>query len=109
EFPSDNVAQQESTDTQKSPNRLGLVVRELAPTQRKGLGIEYGLVVESIANPSPSTQVQRGDIVIAVNNVYFKSIEEFNRIVQQQPAGSIVALLVRRGDAALYIPVRVGP
>jgi serine protease Do len=108
EFPSDNVAQQQSPETRKSSNKLGLVVRELAPSQRKALGIEYGLVVESVANPNPSTQVQRGDIVIAVNNIYFKSLEEFNRIVQQQPAGGIVALLVRRGDAALYIPVRVG-
>jgi serine protease Do len=108
EFPSDNVAQQQSPETRKSANKLGLVVRELAPSQRKALGIEYGLVVESVANPNPSTQVQRGDIVIAVNNIYFKSLEEFNRIVQQQPAGGIVALLVRRGDAALYIPVRVG-
>jgi serine protease Do len=109
EFPSDNVAQQQSPEARKSSNKLGLVVRELAPPQRKALGIEYGLVVEGVANPSPSTQVQRGDILIAVNNIYFKSLEEFNRIVQQQPAGGIVALLVRRGDAALYIPVRVGP
>jgi serine protease Do len=108
EFPSDNIAQQQSPEGRKSSNKLGLVVRELAPPQRKALGIEYGLVVESVANPSPSTQVQRGDIVIAVNNIYFKSLDEFNRIVQQQPAGGIVALLVRRGDAALYIPVRVG-
>jgi serine protease Do len=108
EFPSDNVAEQQSPETRKSSNKLGLTVRELAPQQRKALGIEYGLVVESVANPSPSTQVQRGDIIIAVNNIYFKSVEEFNRIVQQQPAGGIVALLVRRGDAALYIPVRVG-
>ncbi|HEY0338781.1 MAG TPA: PDZ domain-containing protein, partial [Burkholderiales bacterium] len=108
EFPSDNIAQQQSPEGRKSSNKLGLVVRELAPPQRKALGIEYGLIVESVANPSPSTQVQRGDIVIAVNNIYFKSLDEFNRIVQQQPAGGIVALLVRRGDAALYIPVRVG-
>ena len=108
EFPSENVAQQESSETRTSTNRLGLAVRELAPAQRKALGIEYGLIVENIANPSPSTQVQRGDIIMAVNNVYFKSLEEFNRIVQQQPAGGIVALLVRRGDAALYIPMRVG-
>jgi serine protease Do len=109
EFPSDNVAQQQSPEARKSSNKLGLVVRELAPPQRKALGIEYGLIVESVANPSPSTQVQRGDIIIAVNNIYFKSLDEFNRIVQQQPTGGIVALLVRRGDAALYIPVRVGP
>ena len=109
EFPSEAVAQQDSGgDARKSSNRLGLVVRELAPAQRKALGIEYGLVVESIANPTPGTQLQRGDIIMAVNNVYFKSVDEFDRLIQQQVAGSIVALLVRRGDAALYIPVRVG-
>jgi len=42
-----------------------------------------------------------------VNNVYFRTIDEFNKIVQQQPPGGIVALLVRRGDAALYIPIRI--
>jgi serine protease Do len=108
EFPTENVAQQQSQDTRKSSNKLGLTVRELTVAQRKQLGIEYGLVVEAIAAPGPSMQVQRGDIIIAVNNVYFKTLEEFNRMIQKQPSGSIVALLVRRGDAALYIPVRVG-
>jgi hypothetical protein len=45
---------------------------------------------------------------MAINNTYFKSLDEFNAIVQKQPQGSVVAVLVRRGDAALYIPVRVG-
>ncbi len=108
EFPSEKVAQQQAPDVRTRSNRLGLVVRELAPAQRKGLGIEYGLVVEGLASPGPNMQVQRGDIIIAVNNVYFKSLDEFNRLVQRQPAGNVVALLVRRGDAALYIPVRVG-
>ena len=98
------IAQQSPADPRQSSNRLGLVVRELAPAQRKALGIEYGLLVED----AQGGQLQRGDIILAVNNVYFKSLEEFNRLVQQQPAGGIVALLVRRGDAALYIPMRVG-
>jgi serine protease Do len=109
EFPSENLAQQQSPDTRKSSNRLGLTVRELAPAQRKQLGIEYGLIVEAVANPGPGMQLQRGDIIIAVNNVNFRTIDEFNRMLQKQAPGSIVALLVRRGDAALYIPVRVGP
>ena len=104
EFPPESVAQQSPADPRQSSNRLGLVVRELAPAQRKALGIEYGLLVED----AQGGQLQRGDIILAVNNVYFKSLEEFNRLVQQQPAGGIVALLVRRGDAALYIPMRVG-
>jgi serine protease Do len=108
EFPTENVAQQQSPDTRASSNKLGLTVRELTPPQRKQLGIEYGLLVENITAPGPNMQVQRGDIIVAINNVYFKSLEEFNRLLQKQPPGSIVALLVRRGDAALYIPVRVG-
>ena len=105
EFPSEMVAQQSPADARHPSNRLGLVVRELAPAQRKALGIDYGLLVEDA--PGQGGQLQRGDIILAVNNVYFKSVEEFNRLLQQQPAGGIVALLVRRGDAALYIPVRV--
>jgi serine protease Do len=105
EFASEQVAQQSPPDSKQTSNRLGLAVRELAPAQRKALGIEYGLVVEAASGQAG--QIQRGDIIIAVNNVYFKSLEEFNRIVQQQPAGGIVALLVRRGDAALYIPLKV--
>jgi serine protease Do len=106
EFPSEAVAAQHSApDAKQAPNRLGLAVRELAPPERKARGIEYGLVVENVTGQGG--QIQRGDVILAVNNVYFKSVDEFNRIVQQQPPGGIVALLVRRGDAALYIPIRV--
>ena len=109
EFPSEAAAaQQESPEARKSSNRLGLTVRELAPAQRKALAIDYGLVVENVSGAAQNAQIQRGDIIIAINNRYFKSIDEFNKIVQQQQAGNVVALLVRRGDAALYIPVRVG-
>lgn len=108
EFASENLAQQQAPETRKSSNRLGLTVRELSPAQRKALGIEYGLVVEAVANPRPDVQIQRGDIIIAVNNAFFRNLEDFNRLLQKQPAGSIVALLVRRGDTALYIPVQVG-
>ncbi len=109
EFPTDAAtAQQSSPDGKQAQasNRLGLTVRELAPEQRKALGIGYGLLVEGVA--AQTSQIQRADIIIAVNNVYFRSVDEFNRIVQQQPTGGIVAVLVRRGDAALYIPIRIG-
>ncbi|MES2563565.1 MAG: Do family serine endopeptidase [Pseudomonadota bacterium] len=108
EFSSETVAQQQAPQTAKSSNRLGLVVRELSPPQRKALGIEYGLIVEGVSNPRPDIQLQRGDIIIGASSTYFRSLDEFNSFLQKQPAGSTVALLVRRGDAALYIPVRVG-
>jgi serine protease Do len=105
EVSSETVGEERRAEPRQASSRLGVVVRELAPAQRKALGIEYGLLVEDASGPG--AQLQRGDIILAVNNVYFKSLDEFNRLVQQQPAGGIVAFLVRRGDAALYIPVRV--
>jgi serine protease Do len=107
EFPSEKVAQRSSPESKRTANRLGLTVRELAPAQRKALGIEYGLLVEGVTG-SAAEQLQRGDVILAVNNLYFKSADEFNRIIHQQPAGSMVALLVRRGDTALYVPIRIG-
>ncbi len=110
EFQPEKVAQQQqpSSGASGTTNTLGLTVRELAPAQRKTLGVDYGLVIEGVQGPAQAAKLQRGDIILAINNMYFKSIDEFNKIVQQQPSGSVVALLVRRGDAALYVPLRVG-
>ncbi|MGZ8231448.1 MAG: DegQ family serine endoprotease [Burkholderiales bacterium] len=109
EFPAEMAAQQSSPSTRKSSNRLGLTLRELPPAQRNAIGVQYGLVVEAVEGPAQAAQLQRGDIILAINNVYFKNIEEFNKAVQQQAPGGIVALLIRRGDASLFVPVRVGP
>ncbi|MGZ8265274.1 MAG: PDZ domain-containing protein, partial [Burkholderiales bacterium] len=109
EFPAETAAQQSSPSTRKSSNRLGLTLRELPPALRNAIGVQYGLVVEAVEGPAQAAQLQRGDIILAINNVYFKNIEEFNKAVQQQAPGGIVALLIRRGDASLFVPVRVGP
>jgi serine protease Do len=78
------------------PNRLGIVVRE-GPA---------GLVVES-ADPS-RTPLRPGDVIVGVGRERIKSIEEFNRMLGEQKAGDTVALLVRRGEATVYVPVEIG-
>jgi len=45
---------------------------------------------------------------VAVNQSRFSSIEEFTKLIAAQQKGSKVALLVRRGEASLYVPVEVG-
>jgi serine protease Do len=49
-----------------------------------------------------------GDVIVAVNQRSFKSVEEFNKLIDEAQKGESVALLVRRGEGALYIPVEVG-
>jgi serine protease Do len=92
-----------------SSTDLGFAVRDLAPEERKALGVEYGLVVEGVTSSSAAgSPIQPGDIILAVNQDRFRSVDEFNKLVAQRRKGESVALLVRRGEAALYVPVEIG-
>jgi serine protease Do len=88
------------------PNRLGLVVRELPAEQRKALGIDYGLVVESA--DASRTPLRPGDVIVGVGRDVIKNLEDFNRMLSEHKPGDTVALLVRRGEATMYVPVEVG-
>jgi serine protease Do len=100
------AAKPEAKDKDLKPNRLGLVVSELPEAQRKALGVDYGLVVESATGGR--TPLRPGDVILGVGRERFKSIEEFERLIAEQKQGESVALLVRRGEATVYVPVEVG-
>jgi serine protease Do len=93
-------------DKARKPNRLGLVVSELPPAQRRALGIEYGLLVERAE--AGRTALRAGDVIVGVGRESFRSLEDFDRLIGAQKEGDTVALLVRRGEATVYVPVEVG-
>jgi len=94
---------------QGTKSRLGLAVRELEPEERKKLGVDYGVVVVDVAQGAAArTPIRRGDVIVAVNQARFKSIEEFTKLIEAQKKGDTVALLVRRGEGAIYVPIEVG-
>jgi serine protease Do len=93
----------------ESSSELGLAVRDLAPEERKALGVDYGLVVEDVAGgPAARSPIQPGDVILAVNQDRFRSLDEFKKLIAQRKKGESVALLVRRGDSALYVPIELG-
>jgi serine protease Do len=94
-----------AADKSVKPNSLGLVVSELPPAQRKAMGVEYGLVVEK-SDPS-RTPLRPGDVIVGVGSERFKTIEDFDRLIGEQKQGDTVALLVRRGEATVYVPVEI--
>ncbi len=99
-----------SGEKDATPSRLGLAVRELTPEERKQVGVEYGVVVVDVAQGPSSGRsgIQPGDVIVAVNQTRFSSVEEFTRLVSQHKKGTKVALLVRRGEASIYVPMEVG-
>jgi serine protease Do len=89
-------------------SRLGIAVSELPPAGRRALGVDYGLVVEGVEGDNADSPLRRGDVIVGVGAERFRSLDEFHRRLREARAGSRVALLVRRGEATLYVPVTVG-
>ena len=88
-------------------SRLGVTVSELPPAGRRELGVDYGLVVEDVQGANAASPLQPGDVIVALNHQRFKSLEDFRRLLAQVPAGTTVAVLVRRGHATVFVPLTV--
>src|SRR4051812_16024764 len=87
--------------------KLGLAVRALTPEERKALGGNaQGLVVEQASGPAAKAGLRPGDLITAVNGKPVKSVEDLRAAVSR--AKDNVALLVRRGDATVFVPIEIG-
>lgn len=89
------------------PNRLGLMVRDLNPQQKKKLGGKSGVLVVEAQGNAAQAGIRRGDVVLAVNNTEVQSIEQFGKLVDGVASGKTVALLVQRGENTLFVPVKI--
>ena len=89
------------------PNRIGLVLRELTPQQKKKLNGKTGLLVTDAQGSAAQSGIRRGDVILAVNNSEVTTVDQFNKAIAAVPSGKSVALLVLRGDGTLYVAVKV--
>ena len=95
---------------EQAANRLGLVVSELTPEQRRELRLTAGLLIEDIRGNAARTDLQRGDILLALiskgTNTELRSVEQFNRLLSQFDKGANITLLVRRGDVQTFVTIK---
>jgi serine protease Do len=86
--------------------KLGLAVRPLTPAERQQVETDGRLLVEDVDGPAAIAGVEPGDIILAVNGRPVETVKALRDAVGQ--SGGTVALLVQRGEAQIYVPVRVG-
>ncbi len=87
--------------------KLGLTVSNLSAREREQLGIDGGVLVEKVEGPGARAGLRRGDVVLALNNNDVESVEQFKRLMNDYQNARSVALLVRRGQGAIYVPIRL--
>ena len=91
----------------ESETRLGVVVSELNDQQKAELQVEGGLIVEDLKGAAARSQLQRGDVILAVGNIEIRSAEQFNEVLKKVPRGRNIALLVRRSEGTVYVPIKL--
>jgi len=104
ELPADKpVAGQDS----KTYSRGGLALSELNAEQRRALDLDHGVLVEDATGDAARAGIRTGDVLLAVNNIKIATVAAFRKAIAAVPAGKSVAILVRRGDGSLYIPLKI--
>ncbi|MFN5447155.1 MAG: PDZ domain-containing protein, partial [bacterium] len=87
-------------------NSLGLAVNDLTEGQRRELKLEGGVIVELADGSAARAGIQPGDVIVRLNNTDIKDTKQFNALVAKLDPKKNALLLVRRGDASQFVPLR---
>ena len=89
-----------------SGGKLGLAVRPLSPDEQRQAQVQDGLLVEDVSGPAAKAGIQPGDVVLAVNGTPVKTVSELRALTAK--SGKNVALLVKRDETRLFVPLDLG-
>jgi len=103
----DEVVASNKPPAKSEVNRLGLILRELTPQQKKKINGKSGLLVVESQLSAAQAGIRRGDIILGLNNTEVQGLEQFDKQLATMATGKSVALLVLRGENTLYVPVKV--
>ncbi len=103
--PADKVAAAAGGEEVK-PGKLGVSVRPLTAEERSARGIDAGLVVERVEGPAAKAGIRQGDVILAFGAEKVENAEQLKKLVDK--ANGSVPVLVKREDATIYVPVRIG-
>jgi len=90
-------------------DRLGLVVEKLSEAQRKDLGTgKRGVLVRKVGKgPAREAGIRPGDVILMINNQDVTDPAQFRKLVKSLPAGRSVPVLIQRGDAPVFLPLKI--
>lgn len=89
---------------------LGMKVRPVPGETRKELGLpaERGVqVVDVVGSAAASAGVRKGDVILKLANRPVTGPDQLAELVEGLPSGKVVPMLVRRGQGALFLPIRI--
>jgi Do/DeqQ family serine protease len=103
---SDSAEARSPRSTATSSGLLGFNVDELPRSARQS-GIK-GVIVSEVDPDGPAADsMQQGDVILSVNQKRVSTINEYSMAIKEAEKRGSVALLVKRGDASIYVVLRL--
>ncbi|MFC0169967.1 Do family serine endopeptidase [Pseudoduganella danionis] len=89
-------------------NALGLRVSDLTAEQKKTLGVNGGVQVDTAEGAAADAGLEEGDVLLQVNNTEIRDVRQFQAVVAKLDSKKPAVLLVRRGEQSQFISIRPG-
>lgn len=102
------VAKTEEGQKSTTSDLLGLSVRDLSPNEARRSG-EGGVVIQRVepGSPTENQDLREGDILYEINGEAVKTVEDYRRLVGELKKGSLVRLLIGRGNMTIFVAFRI--
>jgi len=93
----------------KPDNKLGVKVVDLTNEQRESMQLASGgvLVQEVGTGAALDAGIQRGDLILRIQNQAINSLAEFNKVVKALPTGKSIAVLIQRQGSPAFLALKI--
>ncbi|OED38275.1 serine peptidase [Chromatiales bacterium (ex Bugula neritina AB1)] len=105
----DELASAGRAPVAKVKNKLGIEVDPLDDEVRQSLSLDSGGVVVTAVNDGPAKRagVQEGDVLTMIDNALIKSMEDFEKAMDDLEDNSSIAVLVQRPQGPIFLALTV--
>lgn len=95
----------------KASETLGMVIQDMTSEQRRQLNIDdkRGIVVKEVTEGSASKAgIRPGDVILMLNHQNVTSVKQFKALVKKLPKGKLLPVLIQRGNAPVFLTIKLG-
>ncbi|MEQ1620386.1 MAG: DegQ family serine endoprotease [Methylococcales bacterium] len=105
----DKIADNKAASQQQVADRLGLIVSNLNDAQREALqGLKNGVLVQDVAKgAAKDAGIQRGDVILRLQNNVIRDVADFDKIVKELPVGKSIAVLIQRQGSPIFLALKL--
>lgn len=109
---SEMEAEIQTASVEEVKQKLGMTVQNITPEIARYFSLkdQRGIIVADVEAGSPAQEAgfRQGDIIVEINREKVTSVDEFNKKVSKSKKDEPVLFLIKRGEASLFIAVKVG-